>query len=892
MTKKTAAPDAPEKQEGVSAALPAGLAGLGTGALAYGLLRRRRLSDNPALRALQEAAKDKTVEFATDNPMGARMRSHIFGAKDLSEDVADAARRGERLERPGAAVMHHSYDTARRVQGDVNVNAGALPNAMTDKGHFANIMGQVAPEAIPETATLRDMLRRFGGDMEKVKAHFGERGFLIKPRTGSLGKVEDFVSETTDARARHYQEAMKYPEQFVIQEKIPIQREFRVHTVNGVPFTATHRQAPIPQGMLDAYNAASKKMGLGEGNFAHVPVMGKSRKDLMAFVEQSQSGLNTKGKGQGGGPIGDTEHFHQALDVAQLPDGSFKLIESNPVPGTLMNPLTARKLKGQIEGRMTRPEAALGAMAAGGAAAGATAGGIAGYNELNKKEANIIERMRDTGRLLFTGRSRLHHGTSEDIARNIRENGLIARGSRGISDALPTDGESLGDLQGDRIFLTRNPANADMYARQQAGVEVMDKAVEGVPADGIFEPLREQADAVRGAMRDADRVGGLKRMVIDALDDKMGPGPADPFMQMRGQVALGRDVGGDVVSVEMPWHKLRDIESNQVEPGVVHELDPMIGMQEESLAKLTGKERYGLGGELFKDVFTTEQSISPEYIVGGKGHQGVTGQEVLEHAKNVARSPVQFAKELGRQLTGQEHRPSTIMANAPNTPSSKPSDYGVYYADTVLPAATVALGGTAALGGGAYALNEHMKEQETDALKVASAIVHKVAAADGKRYRNRVSLIICDKKGRVLVDMDEGRPNLPGGGTENGKVNEAAKREALEEVGYDVGEVSAVGVSPVLFTFPEEFAKKQKAKGRTHDGWRNYVRMARASKKNDKIYNVEGDGKKKIKFMPIDKLIAHYATRAETDGNEWAIMDRQTLSALQKVKELNSRSHQ
>lgn len=157
----------------------------------------------------------------------------------------------------------------------------------------------------------------------------------------------------------------------------------------------------------------------------------------------------------------------------------------------------------------------------------------------------------------------------------------------------------------------------------------------------------------------------------------------------------------------------------------------------------------------------------------------------------------------------------------------------------------------------------------------------KVAASDGKRYRNRVTLVILDAKGDVLTYKENGRLNLPGGGTENGNVNASAKREALEEVGYAVKDIASVGVKPVLFPFPADFAKKQADKGRTHDGWRNYVRVANVDKKDKKLFNSEGDGKKNIKFVPIDELIKAFSGKR---SKAWKVMDQQTLAALKAVK--------
>ena len=62
--------------------------------------------------------------------------------------------------------------------------------------------------------------------------------------------------------------------------------------------------------------------------------------------------------------------LHSAYDVAKLKDGTYKLIESNPTPGTLMNPIVNRKLNRMVTGRWGKEVAALGGIGAGAATLG------------------------------------------------------------------------------------------------------------------------------------------------------------------------------------------------------------------------------------------------------------------------------------------------------------------------------------------------------------------------------------------------------------------------------------------------------------------------------------------------------------------------------------------
>lgn len=161
--------------------------------------------------------------------------------------------------------------------------------------------------------------------------------------------------------------------------------------------------------------------------------------------------------------------------------------------------------------------------------------------------------------------------------------------------------------------------------------------------------------------------------------------------------------------------------------------------------------------------------------------------------------------------------------------------------------------------------------------------MNKHSAADGNLYRNRVTLYIHNDKGQLLVSTAGDGYDYPAGGTENSKVDEAAQREALEEVGWEVGEVKNLDAGPVLFKWHASFAKKQKAKGRDHDGWRNYFRYARAKKRNKKHYDKEGDGKKALKFVDIDKLLTWHDRKKNQKSNPWKKMDAAHAKALREL---------
>jgi hypothetical protein len=331
-------------------------AGLGSAALTYGALRRFRpaAAGNP-LRALQMAAKDKGFTIATEPASKAtqRLRSLIFGAPTVSKgkDV-------------GGVVLHHTPSPARGM-GEVNIGEGGLTSAMHDKYMFDRIMregvgaGPGLKGALPDTELLRDALQRARGNPEALKAMFPE-GFFIKAREGSMGR-----GIFTSLEDKGVREALQNPERFIIQRRMPIEQEFRVHTLEGQPFASTHRWLPH-KGLRRAWDRV-----MGGGGGAFVPATGQTRRELEDFVRQATAHLRT----QGGKPLSEAgEAMHAAYDVAKLKGGAgYKLIEANPVPGTLMNPVIAQKLQRQVTGRWSKPVAALGAAGVAAPMVGATA---------------------------------------------------------------------------------------------------------------------------------------------------------------------------------------------------------------------------------------------------------------------------------------------------------------------------------------------------------------------------------------------------------------------------------------------------------------------------------------------------------------------------------------
>jgi hypothetical protein len=370
MLNKTAAePEKPSLLKRL-AAPAAAVAGIGT----YAALRKFRPSAIPELRSLQMAAKDKPLEIATAAPKGRGLRSMLFGAKDIPHNSRSAVAAPFNA-KSKATVLHHA-PSGSKVEGALNVNSGVLPEALDDKYIFHQLMtkgtgGAAGLEgSVPRTELLRDVVRKAQGNPAKLREHFGS-DFVIKPRTGSMSKAENLVTHQTPHDDPRLVQMLRNPAEHIIQEKIPIQNEYRVHMINNVPFTASNRQIPH-KGLRGLWD---KHMGGGGGAF--VPAMGAERQKLMDFARESTKHLGQTTEGTN--ILGKSENLHHALDIASTPNG-YKLIESNPTPGTLMNPVVSRKLQWNITGRAPKDVAALGGLGA------ATATGLAGHAITSKRE--------------------------------------------------------------------------------------------------------------------------------------------------------------------------------------------------------------------------------------------------------------------------------------------------------------------------------------------------------------------------------------------------------------------------------------------------------------------------------------------------------------------------
>lgn len=330
------------------------LAGLAATALAgaagYAALRKFRPSAVKGLRELQEAGKSKKGFGVVMEGNQGKAVEGLLGSKVYTPENAPHDR----------TLLHHGVDDLKRKATKTDINAGDVPYELGDKKTFPKMLERAgAGDTTPKTRSVGELKDK---SHEGIQRELG-KDYVVKDRMGSMTKSDDLITEKTpidDPKRREYE---KNPDNFIAQSRVPIHREYRVHTLNNVPFSITHRRLPH-EGARRVWNKLVEKVqGEPGGGGSFLPVMGKKRKELHQFVQESTKHL----------PTG----VHQAFDVAELPDGKFKFIESNPFPGSLGNPVIARRLQRQAMGRWGHDVAGAGGLAA------ATAAGTA-IHEVNK----------------------------------------------------------------------------------------------------------------------------------------------------------------------------------------------------------------------------------------------------------------------------------------------------------------------------------------------------------------------------------------------------------------------------------------------------------------------------------------------------------------------------
>jgi 8-oxo-dGTP pyrophosphatase MutT (NUDIX family) len=155
-------------------------------------------------------------------------------------------------------------------------------------------------------------------------------------------------------------------------------------------------------------------------------------------------------------------------------------------------------------------------------------------------------------------------------------------------------------------------------------------------------------------------------------------------------------------------------------------------------------------------------------------------------------------------------------------------------------------------------------------------------------YRDRVALWLHDNAGNLLVQDDRDRGlglKFPGGGIDPGQsVNDAAIREALEEVGYSLADKPKAipGVRARKIEWDPVFSAEASAKGRNYKGSKHYHRMAQAGERDEALLGSEGDALK-ANWMPIAEVLEATRSAAANPDNKYNYFDEERLNAAEKV---------
>ena len=181
--------------------------------------------------------------------------------------------------------------------------------------------------------------------------------------------------------------------------------------------------------------------------------------------------------------------------------------------------------------------------------------------------------------------------------------------------------------------------------------------------------------------------------------------------------------------------------------------------------------------------------------------------------------------------------------------------------------------------------------------KLASADKpHDAVEVNGKYYRPKVQTFMYDKRGRVLASRSQASGSglraydnykFPGGGIEpNEDVLDAARKELLEEAGYEpggdmyeFGERTPVDWDP---KFREQAAKK--GRGGYHGQYEYYV-AGPLGKRDQSRLGSEGDAMTGLELVERAKLRKALTRTANDPSNEYAYFDKQKLVALDALEQ-------
>ena len=138
---------------------------------------------------------------------------------------------------------------------------------------------------------------------------------------------------------------------------------------------------------------------------------------------------------------------------------------------------------------------------------------------------------------------------------------------------------------------------------------------------------------------------------------------------------------------------------------------------------------------------------------------------------------------------------------------------------------------------------------------------------DGKLRKRAETYIVKDSKLLVAIGTKSGNPSLPGGKIEKGETAKtAAERETLEEVGIKINLIKPL--KPYSFSYvkeigPWETLPKEITRWKEL-GMETYPFIAEYVKKDNTLFNSEGDGKS-YKWMSSKEAITAFKNLEKKD---------------------------
>lgn len=407
-----AAPVAPTKPGfSISPGVASLLAALGTGGAAYAALRRRTLSSNPRLRAIQLASKGQFTRILENPGPGSGPLGYL---KHFLTRLRWAGG-GNVIYRPGmhrlpkgspekikGAVRHYTRRGDLHISGDVNLSANPAARAAydlidNDKWKEYQIFNKALPGAMGRSEYLPDILKQIGYSnvptgknaqkemFRKLQEHLHKKypkGFFLKDvhsantggrfptdKTNFLAllnkarKEKGNVYEIEDAHRTIAKILKRGPESAMVQERLPLQKGSRIGRLwakirGDDPMNTKEVRVHvingvvIPEMTVPRFDQTMKFFGR------------RHLRNASAYAQKAVDKLPE-----------ELRNATFAMDVAPIKGGGYKIIESNPsgvsgLTSPKWNSMIGLQMHKAFTGQHSRPVAAIGATTAGlGAAA-------------------------------------------------------------------------------------------------------------------------------------------------------------------------------------------------------------------------------------------------------------------------------------------------------------------------------------------------------------------------------------------------------------------------------------------------------------------------------------------------------------------------------------------